>query len=136
MGFVAGKGTVIKVTISSTATAIPQATNITPPKNSRGEIDTTHLTSTWKSRLSSIPDGEECDFTLEWDPSDTTHQYLWTSFGTGDDEDWTILMTDGTTITFAGFIKSFPVDQIDIDKVFTIPVAIAINGAVTITPPA
>lgn len=132
--YIAGKGATLKVTIASTATALGQMTKITPPKMERGEIDTTHLLSVWKEFIAAIAEGGEVEFTVEWNPEDTGHAYLWTSFQAGTTEVWLITLSDGTTIGFSGFIKSFPWDELSNETVSTIKFTLRISGAVTITP--
>ena len=138
MTYIAGHGTTIGITIGSTVTALGQVTDITPPKMARAEIETTHLLSAWKEKIAAIPDGGDFEFTVEWEPKDTTHGHLWTSFQAGTAETWTITLSDlgstATTISFSGFIKEFPWDAINNEAVVTIKFTVSITGAVTITP--
>ena len=68
-----GKGTTLKLTVSSTPTLIGQITNIQPPKVSQVAIDTTDLDATWKTCIGSVLDGGEVSFTLNWDASNAVH---------------------------------------------------------------
>ena len=138
MAYIIGAGTTLsRLTTPSPAayTAIPQVREITPPALEMGTAETTHLTSSAREHVATIPDPGEVSFTLEWDPDNAQHAALWTSFGAKTMETWRITMTDTTPtkIDFQGIIKNFGVDNLDVDAVATIPVTIQVSGMPTIT---
>jgi hypothetical protein len=136
MAYVIGKGTLLKVDISSTLTTIPQVVSVTPPSLEMGNVETTHLTSTARENKATIPDPGEVSFSLEWDPANTVHQQLWTYFQAGTTVNWTITMSDAgnCVIDFDGHIQNFGVDELSVDSVAVIPVTIKLSGMPTITP--
>lgn len=75
----AGQGTVLKATISSSLTAIAQVLEIDGPGIEVGTIETTNLGSTSKSRRAQLPDSGKITATIQYDPTDTTHQFLTTT---------------------------------------------------------
>ncbi len=77
-----GQGTILKATISSVLTAIAQVLEISGPDITTGAKETTNLGSTSKSRRAQLPDTGPITFTIQYDPSDTTHQFLLTQINT------------------------------------------------------
>jgi len=136
MAYTPGKGTELRLTISSTPTALAQVVNITPPAMEMGTTETTHLLSTWREYIANIPDGGTVQFTVEYDSASATHVQLWTSYQAGTLETWAVALNDtgDTTINFSGILTNFGFDQITVDNVVTAPLTIKISGAVTITP--
>ncbi len=77
----AGQGTVLKMTISSTLTAIAQVTEIDGPGMSTGTKETTNLASTIITRRAQLPDPGTISATIQYDPTDATHTFLTTTAG-------------------------------------------------------
>ena len=73
---IAGSGTILKVTLSSTLTAIPGVTRLTPPSWSQGKIDVTDLDATWMGCVAEIPDPKPITGELIFNPSNATLQAL------------------------------------------------------------
>jgi len=67
-----GQGTILKVTISSTLTAVFQLLEVDGPGAEIGTKETTNLGSTVKTFRAQLPDPGELSFTVQYDPSDTT----------------------------------------------------------------
>jgi hypothetical protein len=134
MAYIAGKGTTLKVSISTVFTIIAQLKNITPPGKKMGTTETTHLLSTDKEFISTIREGGDVKFTVEWDPANTTHAYLLTAFDAGTMESWKVTLPNGTIIAFTGILTDFPWDQLDVEAVAMIDLTIKVSGAVTVTP--
>jgi predicted secreted protein len=136
MSYVPGKGTELKLDISSVFTAIAQVVNLTPPSMEMGTSETTHLASTWREYISSIPDGGEIELTIEYDSASSTHASLWSKFTGGAVESWQVVFNDvgDTLVAFSGIITGFEFDEVAVDNVVTATVKVKITGAVTITP--
>ncbi len=77
-----GQGTILKMTISSTLTAIAQVLEIEGPGMSVGIKDNTNLSSTAKRKRAQLPDGGTISATIQYDPADATHVFLTTTIGT------------------------------------------------------
>ncbi|WP_254509888.1 phage tail tube protein [Anatilimnocola floriformis] len=136
MAYTAGKGTKLQLSISSTLTDIAQVVSMTPPSMEMGTVETTHLLSTWREYISTIPDGGSIDFTLEWDASHATHAALWTAFQGGAVETWKVLFTDtgAATVGFSGIVTGYAFDEIAVDGVVTASLSVKLTGPVVITP--
>ena len=135
MTYVPGKGTELKLSIASIYTGISQVQKITPPSGEMGTVETTHLLSSAKEYMSTILDGGELTFTIEWDPSDATHQELWSAFKSGATRSWQTVFNDAGNATVAhdGIITGFPWDEADVESVITIPITIKISGDIVLT---
>ncbi len=136
MAYTPGKGTELKLSIASVFTALAAVVNVTPPSMEMGTVETTHLASTWREFLSTIPDGGEVAFTIEYDPGATTHASLWTAFQGGALEGWQVVFNDAgdAVVAFSGILTKFNFDEVAVDNVVTASLTVKISGAVTITP--
>lgn len=135
MAAVKALGTTLKVTISASPTTIPQITSLTPPQMSNPEVDTSALDSTWRTFLSTLPDGGTVDFTFNYDHANSTHDYLRDSFATGTQETWLVTFTDTGTATeaFTGHISAFNYGELTPEGLVQVSASIKVSGAVTIT---
>ncbi len=135
MAYLIGAGTVLSrrtATSPVAYTAITQVKDITPPPLEMGTVETTHLASSAREFMATIPDGGEVTFNLEYDPADTQHIALYTSFGAKTIETWRIdLPGTAVNIDFTGFITKFGIDQVSVDTVNTIPCTIRVTGLPT-----
>lgn len=136
MAYAPGKGTVLKLTITATPTDIAQVVGITPPQMTVGTSETTHLGSSWREYISTLPDGGEVSLTIEYDSAAATHAALWTAFTGGAAEAWSVVFNDtgDTAIAFSGILTGFAWDEVTVDNVVTASLTIQITGAVTVTP--
>jgi hypothetical protein len=136
MAYLIGAGTKLYVEISASMELIPQVREVTPPALEMGTAETTHLLSSAREHVATIPDPGEVSFTLEWDPDDATHEQLWDYFTGKTMCSWKIQFINSpspTTIEFDGLIKNFGIDNLDVDAVATIPVTIQVSGMPVIT---
>lgn len=133
---VPANGTVIAVEISSVFTAIAQAVEINIPAEGRAAIETTHLTSTAREYIVGILGSEECQLTLNWDPGDTTHAYLWTALTGGTKEKFKITLVDtgAATIAFDAYVLGDGPEAIGVDGLVKKKFKLRPTGAVTLTP--
>lgn len=142
MVYVPGKGSLLQTTqlTSSTTTfvSIAQVTSITPPQLAMGSVETTHLTSTWREHQSTIKDGGEVAFALEWDPAHITHSEALTHWSTGTARTWRVVYsTTANTTTvyyheFAGFPTAFQFQELTVDNVALVNMTIRTTSAVTL----
>ena|SRR5271166_4595728 len=77
-----GQGTILKMTISSTLTAIAQVLEISGPDVSVGAKDKTNLSDVVKRYRAQLPDMGKVTFSVQYDPADSTHQALTTAVNT------------------------------------------------------
>lgn len=138
MAFTPGAGTTIGVDWAggSSYSTIAQCTNIKPPGLANEPVETTHLTSTWKTRIATIPDGGETTFTVEYDPADTGHQDIADNLAAGTEATWLITLADAgaAQITFAGLVTKFEPQDHQVDNVSMWDCTVQVTGPVTITP--
>lgn len=136
MAYAPGKGTILQLEIASVFTAIAQLVNVTPPSMSVGTSETTHLASTWREFIGSIPDGGEITFTIEYDSADASHAALSSKFAGCAVENWKVLFNDAgdTEVAFSGIITGFSWDEVVIDNVVTASLTVKVSGTVTVTP--
>lgn len=136
MAITPGKGATLKVTISGTPTTIGQIVSITAPQISNPTVDTTDLDDTWRTFQSTILDGGELTFVINWDTADTQHAALWTKLTGGASEVWLVTYADtgATTVGFSGPITSFQPSAAVVDGIVTATLTIKVSGAITLTP--
>lgn len=79
MAINAGQGTIIEMTISSTLTAIAQVVEASGGGISVPKVKNTNLGSTSQVFRAGLPEGEEFSFTIQYDPTNTTHAALVTA---------------------------------------------------------
>lgn len=136
MAVTKGHGTVLQLSISSVFTAITQRTQVKPPNFSHADIETTNLDSSWKSFVAGIKEAGEVSFSGHYSPAEVTHAALWTSYGSGTEESWKVILADSGTaeFAFAGYIKEMNIGEAVTDNLVMLDVTIKITGAVTLTP--
>jgi len=133
----ATQGTQLKVSISSVFTNVPGVEDIDGPGGEKQEIDVTAISDTATQTVGGIRDYGEMTFNLFYDPADTTHQYLHTSFASSSNaiEAWKVVLPDAgaAELAFSGWIKTFK-HQNSRNSGGMVQVAVRLTGAVTITP--
>jgi hypothetical protein len=78
MAINAGQGTVLKFNTGSALTAIAQVVEIDGPEATVGTTPTVNLSSVSITKRALLPDGGKLSATVQYDPSDATHQFLHT----------------------------------------------------------
>lgn len=131
-----GNGSLLKVTISSTPTTVGQQFRFTGPKQTRPKIDFTILSSSVRTYIAGLKNSDEVEFEAYSDPSDASHAYLVTSYGSAVTEAWTVAYADaGTaTLTFSGFLTSLEYGEVALDNLVVLRGTICLTTAVTVTP--
>ncbi len=107
-----GQGTILKMTISASLTAIAQVTEIEGPEVTVPAIDKTNLSDVYKRWRPGLPEPGKVSFKIQFDPADTTHQALSTAANTFPQPivAWTITYNtqSGTAHdSFTGFVSSY-----------------------------
>ena len=124
-----GHGTTLA---GATAGAIGQLTNIGGPNEQVDDVDVTTMAST-NARREFIPgliNSGEVSADLIYDK--TLYNTVQDALG-GTPEVWTITLSDGTTITFSGYLKANGLAAPMEDKI-TQAIAIKASGELTVTP--
>jgi hypothetical protein len=131
-----GLGSLLKVSISASQTTVAQQVTFSGPRKTKAAIDTTDLSLSVKTFLPGIPDSGEVSFSGWYDPANTVHQYLETSWTNGVTESWNIVLNDAgdAVIAFSGFLTALEYGEASVDSVIPINGTIKITGAVTVTP--
>lgn len=131
-----GKGTVLQMTTGSTTlTTIAQVVTITPPQLANPTVDVTHLQSSWRERLGTIPDGGTVSALLEFDPGDGEHEYLAnTAIVATTPVYWRIVFPTTTQkIDFYGCLSAFGIQEVTVDDVLRANITIDCSSNVTIS---
>ena len=128
------QGSLLKVSISSTLTAVSKRTKIKGPPRKRAKIETTDLDSVAETSIPGIPRGEEVELELNLNPGDTGHAYLETSYEAGNIESWAYVLSQGSSYAFSGYITSFELGEVTTDGLQKAMLKIQITGAVVLTP--
>lgn len=135
MSVVVGQGTTLKATIAGVLTDIAQVLDITGPDITTGAKETTNLGSTSKSRRAQLPDTGPTTFTIQYDPSDTTHTFLLTTINTWPQAliSWVLTFNTTTThtYTFNAFISKFSPKGMNAEDNLEADVELTISGLVT-----
>ena len=134
MSVYAGEGTVLKVDVSSTLTAVAQVVSISGPDSAVPEVETTHLGSTAKEyRPGEIPEAGTIDFSILFDPGNTGHAELVTLAKTPSVVSWQVTFTDGSTMDWEGFLTSFSVSGMEDESNLAADCTVRITGQITFT---
>lgn len=88
-------GTVLK----KASITIAEVVDISGPELKKDTVEVTHLLSPnrYKEYLSSLRDGGEVTFKLNFQPNESTHKELTASYNADAPENWSIVWSDGTT---------------------------------------
>ena len=115
---------------------IGQVVSIDGPTGSSGTIDVTHLSSTGREFISSLPDWGTVSLGLIWDPvtASLQHDELWDDFVAGNVRTYQIRLSNSpqTELTFDAYPTEHPVNIAVDDKVGA-TVTLKTTGAVALT---
>lgn len=136
MAYTPGKGSLLKVSISAAQNTVAQQVTFSGPRKTRTAIDTTDLSLSHKTFVVGINDSGEVSFMGHYDPANTVHQYLETSWTNSVVESWNIVLADAgaAVIAFSGYLTALEYGEANVDNVVSISGTIKITGAVTVTP--
>lgn len=130
------QGTQLKVKIGGTFVLIPGAEGISGPTGTKQQIEVTALNDTAAKFVTGLPDYGEITFNMFWDPSDTTHQHLLTSYNTPNSSDeFQIACADAgaAVVDFEGSVNGWKWN-LQKNAGASVEVTVKINGAVLVTP--
>ena len=131
-----GKGTIVKISIAETPTAIAQLVGVTPPQMEMGTTETTHLTSSAREFIANILDGGTVDLTINYDSADASHAAILSQFKAGTLAVFSIEFNDAgdTTVGFSGVMTNHNWGEATVESLVTLTVTIKVSGDVTVTP--
>lgn len=129
-----GFGVVLKRHNGSTYVTVAQLRDVNGPsmKKDRVDVTTKDSSSRWRDFLSTLRDGGEISFEIEYDPTATTHAALVDDFESDTTTQYQIAFGDGssTSASFVGTVVAFE-PQGPMEGALTANVTIAITGAVS-----
>lgn len=136
MAYTPGSGSLLKVSISSTFTTIAQQTKFGAFKKKRARIDLTGLGDTLEVLKPGIRRFDGVAFSGWWDPSDTTQQYLLTSYANGATESWKAFEVDpgAADLAFSGWLEELEIGEHVVEGYVTISGLIVLTTDITIVP--
>lgn len=101
---------------------------------SASDIDVTDLQSTGKEYRPGLQDWDTVTMSININMAETSHQALLTAKKAGALKEWTVTLSDGTTLEFTGYVKNFPLSSA-VDGVYQGSIDIKISGDIDVTPP-
>jgi hypothetical protein len=115
---------------STTWTPLAKVTDITPPKVSVDDIETSNMDSPvddndvpWKEFESGWAEAGEVDVTIQFDKNQADSVYGMVGVSKG----WKIAFRDGSTWALDGYIKTYG-DEVEREKLVTTKATIKISG--------
>lgn len=112
-----------------TFVTIGNLTDFSGPSGSRNIINTANLLSEAMTKMGGLMDEGEFTFTINLDPSVTSHQAIMTALADGGIREFKLVLTDSgaAELHFNGIVTSFPFNGPFDDKV-TVQVGVTITG--------
>lgn len=130
-----GAGSRIKVSISSSYTAIEQQTAFTPPSTPHETIETTELGATSLAFDPTIPGGGEASVNFNVETAGTAQAYLRTNLTTPPataDAFRTYKADNSTQVNaFSAWITNFQYNEVNPKSIWTASVTLKVTGAVS-----
>lgn len=117
--------------------AIAEVVGITPPQAVADDVEVTHLSSPNRTKefIQGMIDAGEASFSINWLPSDSTHDELTGLLAnqiSGAVKNWQVVLPNALlTWTFPGYVKSFEPDEITAGDKLGASVTIKVTGAST-----
>ncbi|GGD63438.1 phage tail tube protein [Caballeronia sp. LZ025] len=116
-------------------TAVKNVSNLNGFSGSASDIDVTDFDSTAKEYRQGLQDWDTVSFDINVNMKEASHAALLADKRSGVVSQYQVLLSDGTTIEFEGYVKSFPITA-GVDAVVKGTVAIKISGDIDVTPAA
>lgn len=130
-----GAGSRLKVSISSSYTAVEQQTAFTPPSTPHETIETTELGATSLGFDPTIPGGGEASVTFNVETAGTAQAYLRTNLNTppATADSFKTYKADNTTAvnTFSAWITGFTYNEVNPKSIWTAQVTLKVTGAIS-----
>lgn len=120
-------------TLSVSDVAIAQIVSISGPGSDVGTVETTDLSSTFRTYLPTVSNSGEIGMEIHYSPQQATHTTLEGLVATPAVEDWDLDFADGSNYAFDGILTGFEVSGMEVDGVVMASITIQITGAITIT---
>lgn len=138
-GEVKTQGTKLKLAGTSspiTYTAMANVTSISGLGGQKGDIDITNFDSTAKEFLTGLEDPGQVQVEINYSPSDTTQNTLWTLKDSGDLRSWRIQLSGASPAPYFGFSATVQQFQVNFqtDDVVRATVTLRVSGSITKSP--
>lgn len=138
MGFVSNFGTLLKIKISTSYTAIKGVYLVPALESEQEKIEVTHHDQNDPYRQyipSGLIDPGDYAFEMRSDRADTTQQAIYTLYTSGDAGDFQIVHPDGLTQSFKAYVTGMTYNEADATDPapVNVTVTLAISGDVTET---
>lgn len=130
------QGTALQVKISNAFVLVPGVEGLSGPTGTKQQIEVTAMNDTAAKFVAGLPDYGEVTFRLYWDPSDSTHQYLLSSYTTPNStDDFKIVCSDAgaAEVAFSGQVTGWKW-SFEKGQAATAEVTVKVSGNVTVTP--
>lgn len=132
MAKIAGEGTILKVDVSDTLTAIANVISVSGPDSSVPEVENTTLGANSKQyRAGKIPEAGTIDCSIYFDPADSGHQALLALAKTPATVSWQITWSDGSTLDWEGFLTSISFSGMEDESDLMADFSVRITGQIT-----
>lgn len=125
------------VSLEANSVAIANISSISGPTQSAGQIDVTALDTTggYREFIAGFRDGGEVTFEFNYDGTATSHLEASTGlkryFNEGNNETWTLTMSDATVITFDAAVTGLDGPNFGVDEAQTMSATLKVSGVVT-----
>ncbi|WP_176079323.1 phage tail tube protein [Paraburkholderia tropica] len=136
---IGSQGTKIAKNTGTTAApvwaAIKNASNLNGFSGSASDIDVTDFDSTAKEYRQGLQDWDTVSFDININMKEASHAALLADKKSGVVAQYQVTLSDGTTIEFEAYVKSFPITA-GVDSVVKGTVVIKITGDIDLVPAA
>jgi predicted secreted protein len=121
---------------TSGAPVLTPVTNVSDVSGFDGkaaQIDVTNLSSTAKERILGLQDWGSVTLAVDINLKEESHAALLAAKKAGTAKDFTVTLSDESTITFSAFVSTFPIAA-KVDAVYKGNIVLDITGDITVTP--
>lgn len=126
---VKSQGTTFQVTISSTLTDVGEVMSIGEIGQETGLTDVTHLTSTAKEYLGTLPDGKEISINGNYVSNNAGQEFV--RDNVGETNAIQINFNSGDSAAFSGVLLSHGVGPFEVDGKIPFSTSVKISGPIT-----
>lgn len=133
---ISAQGTSIAVNTGTVATPVQtdigNISEISGFDGKANEIDITTLVSTAKERMLGLQDWGTVTLSAQINLKDAGQSALLAAKKSGKAQQFTVTLSDGTTLEFLAFVATFPIAA-KVDTVYTGSISLTITGDITVT---
>lgn len=118
-------------------TTIPNLTSLTPLGQTRGLIDTSNLSSTSRRYVKAIPDGQEIQLEMQYDPQNATQDALRSDMLGEEAVNFRATLpwvSPAQKVDFPAQVTNWSVTQLTLDNVAMLTVTLKPTGDLVFTP--